>query len=101
MRSTNLPLVDLFQRQRGQVFPRLPCPYGWARNEQCEPPRQDIAGHPDTVLERHSRDCRCHCLGSNPGQGSTVPSTDLGYDPPRDLLLGTRTCASERSAVEP
>lgn len=65
MRSTNLPLFDLFQRQRRYVVPLFQRPYVWEQEEQWEPLWQDIAGRAEAVLERDSRGTRSDKIGSH------------------------------------
>lgn len=65
MRSTNLPLFDLFQRQRRYVVPLFQRPYVWEQEEQWEPLWQDIAGRAEAVLERDSRGSRADKIGSH------------------------------------
>ena len=65
MRSTNLPLFDLFQRQRRYVVPLFQRPYVWEQEEQWEPLWQDIAGRAEAVLERDSRGSRSDKIGSH------------------------------------
>lgn len=65
MRSTNLPLFDLFQRQRRYVVPLFQRPYVWEQEEQWEPLWQDIAGRAEAVLERDTRGSRSDKIGSH------------------------------------
>jgi len=65
VRSTNLPLFDLFQRQRRYVVPLFQRPYVWEQEEQWEPLWQDIAGRAEAVLERDSRGSRSDKIGSH------------------------------------
>jgi len=65
MRSTNLPLFDLFQRQRRYVVPLFQRPYVWEQEEQWEPLWQDIAGRTEAVLERDARGSRSDKIGSH------------------------------------
>lgn len=65
MRSTNLPLFDLFQRQRRYVVPLFQRPYVWEQEEQWEPLWQDIAGRAEAVLERAARGSRSDKIGNH------------------------------------
>lgn len=69
MRSTNLPLFDLFQRQRRYVVPLFQRPYVWSLERQWEPLWDDIADRAEDVLaSRESRQrsgrVRSHFLGA-------------------------------------
>lgn len=65
MRSSNLPLFDLFQRQRRYVVPLFQRPYVWKQEEQWEPLWQDIAGRAEAVLERDARGTRSDKVGNH------------------------------------
>lgn len=52
MRSTNLPLFDLFQRQRRYVVPLFQRPYVWSQKGQWEPLWEDVVSRAEVVLER-------------------------------------------------
>ncbi len=52
MRSTNLPLFDLFERQRRYVVPLFQRAYVWNEEEQWQPLWQDIVDRADAVLAR-------------------------------------------------
>ena len=69
MRSTNLPLFDLFQRQRRYVVPLFQRPYVWSQERQWQPLWEDISDRAEDVLaasrsrNRSSR-VRSHFLGA-------------------------------------
>src|SRR5688500_17445784 len=65
MRSTNLPLFDLFQRQRRYVVPLFQRPYVWEQEEQWEPLWQDIATRAEAVLERDARGSKSDKIGNH------------------------------------
>ncbi len=65
MRSTNLPLFDLFQRQRRYVVPLFQRPYVWEQEEQWDPLWQDIAGRADALLDRDARGSKSDRIGNH------------------------------------
>ncbi len=65
MRSTNLPLFDLFQRQRRYVVPLFQRPYVWDEEEQWTPLWQDILGRAEAVLERDQHGSRSDRIGNH------------------------------------
>lgn len=69
MRSTNLPLFDLFQRQRRYVVPLFQRPYVWSLDRQWQPLWEDISDRAEDVFassrSRHrSNRVRSHFLGA-------------------------------------
>ena len=65
MKSGNLLLFDLFQRQRRCVVPLFQCPYVWEEEEQWAPLWQDITGRAEAVLERDRSGSRSDQIGNH------------------------------------
>ncbi|MEZ4224664.1 MAG: DUF262 domain-containing HNH endonuclease family protein [Polyangiaceae bacterium] len=65
MRSTNLPLFDLFQRQRRYVVPLFQRPYVWDEEEQWTPLWQDVLGRAEAVVERDQHGSRSDPIGNH------------------------------------
>ena len=65
MKSDDLPLFDLFQRQRRYVVPLFQRPYVWEEEEQWVPLWQDISGRAEALLERDQRGARSDRIGNH------------------------------------
>lgn len=65
MKSDDIPLFDLFQRQRRYVVPLFQRPYVWEEEEQWAPLWQDITGRAEAVLERDQRGSRSDRIGNH------------------------------------
>lgn len=58
MRSDNLSLYDLFERQKRYVVPLFQRPYVWGEEEEWGPLWHDILGRAETLLERRESGSR-------------------------------------------
>ena len=65
MKSDDLPLFDLFQRQRRYVVPLFQRPYVWEEEEQWIPLWQDISGRAEALLDRDQRGSRSDRIGNH------------------------------------
>jgi hypothetical protein len=65
MKSDDLPLFDLFQRQRRYVVPLFQRPYVWEQEEQWTPLWQDIMGRAEAVLDRDVSGSRSDRIGNH------------------------------------
>lgn len=65
MKSDDLPLFDLFQRQRRYIVPLFQRPYVWEEEEQWTPLWQDITGRAEAVLERDQRGSWSERIGNH------------------------------------